>query len=97
MSPCVVLALKLGAMDPRRSRGCSPDGVANCRMNNGEAVGKARFSLIGVGMTVENGREASRGARRENATAILSLGDSGEVWERLSENFGKESKHVDEF
>jgi len=62
-------------------------------MNSDEAVGKALFSLIGVGLTVENGREASRGARRGNAAAILSLGDSGEVWERLAKNFGKESQH----
>ena len=38
MSPCVVLALKFGASEPRRNRGCSFVGVANERRRKGDAI-----------------------------------------------------------
>ncbi len=37
ISPCVVLAWKLGAVLPNRSRGCSPAGVARQRRKRGVA------------------------------------------------------------
>ena len=40
MSPCVVLAEKLGAMLPSRNRGCSSVTVANPREKKGEAKGQ---------------------------------------------------------
>lgn len=41
MSPCVVLAEKLGAMLPNRNRGCSSVAVATPRRRKGEVVGRA--------------------------------------------------------
>ena len=41
MSPCVVLAEKLGAMLPNRSRGCSSAAVASPRQRKGEIGGRA--------------------------------------------------------
>lgn len=40
MSPCVVLAEKLGAMLPNRNRGCSSVAVASPRRNKGEVEGR---------------------------------------------------------
>ena len=40
MSPCVVLAEKLGATLPSRNRGCSSVVVANARLRQGEVEGQ---------------------------------------------------------
>lgn len=40
ISPCVVLAEKLGAMLPNRNRGCSSVAVASPRRRKGEVEGR---------------------------------------------------------
>ena len=42
ISPCVVLAEKLGAMLPNRNRGCSSVAVASPRRREVEVEGRAR-------------------------------------------------------
>lgn len=76
MSPWVVLALKFGAMDPNRRRGCSPAGVANVRLKSGKAAGKARWSLNAVGLAAVKLRAAIRGAVRVSKDAIVMVPNS---------------------
>lgn len=54
ISPCVVFALKFGAIDPRRKRGCSSVIVASVRWRREERAENW------VGRTVANARGAER-------------------------------------
>lgn len=71
IEPCVVLAVKSGAIDPRRSRGCSLVGVARCRRRSGWA-GRAKWQVRERrGVVVERVRR--RGAARGSIEAMIAV------------------------
>lgn len=87
MSPCVVLAWKLGASEPRRRRGCSV-GVARKRRNMGEMV--CLEAKVGRVMGRRVVVVAARRALRENAVAIVeydlwSIRETNDL--RIDKNF----------
>jgi hypothetical protein len=67
ISPWVVLAVKFGAIEPRRMRGCSAVGVANPRRRRG--VGRA-LSEAAAGLTDHAAEPRDRNTAREAKDAI---------------------------
>jgi len=66
MSPLVVLAWKLGASEPMRSRGCSPRGVARKRRKIGDACRAAKVEWV-----VERREVEARRAVRVSVAAMV--------------------------
>ena len=67
MSPCVVLAEKLGAMLPKRNRGCSSVAVASPRPKKEEGEFEGRAAR-----TDESRAFQDLGAERVKKDAIMS-------------------------
>ena len=68
ISPCVVLAEKLGAMLPRRNRGCSSVAVASPRAKKEKGEIEGRAARIDESRAFQD-----RGAERVKKDAIMSL------------------------
>ena len=68
MSPCVVLAWKFGATEPKRNRGCSA-GVARNRLKMGEACLETNEVCVALR------RDARSALRAKDAAIVLAIVD----------------------